>query len=94
MSANEAGGASMMPATNGEPHPTPPDPSTLATPGKRKRGSGHDEKSAHEAGSPATESQDKEKVQENLRNLVEILSKCALPRGPWVIGGGVYFDLL
>lgn len=82
MSADEGGGASTMPTTNGELHPTPPDPSTLATPGKRKRGSGHDEKSAQEAGSPAKVSQDKEKLQENLRNLIEILSKCALPRGP------------
>ena len=79
MSADEGGNASTMPSTNGEINPNTSDPSVLATPGKRKRGSGHDEKSAQEASSPVTESQEKEKLQENLRNLVEILSKCALP---------------
>lgn len=81
MSADEGGNASTMPSTNGEINPNTSDPSVLATPGKRKRGSGHDEKPAQEASSPATESQEKEKLQENLRNLVEILSKCALPDG-------------
>lgn len=79
MSADEGGNASTMPSTNGEINPSTSDPSALATPGKRKRGSAHDDKSAQEASSPATESQEKEKLQENLRNLVEILSKCALP---------------
>lgn len=77
MSADESADASTIPPTNGELHPS--DPLVMATPGKRKRGSGSDETSAHEAGSSVTESQDRESLQENLRNLVEILSKCAHP---------------
>lgn len=79
MSADEGAEAFTMPPTNGELHPPASDPPTMASPGKRKRGSGSDEASAHEAGSSATESQEKESLQENLRNLVEILSKCAHP---------------
>lgn len=79
MSADESADASTIPPTNGELHPSTSDPLVMATPGKRKRGSGSDEAHAHEAGSSATESQDRESLQENLRNLVEILTKCAHP---------------
>lgn len=69
-----------MPATNGELHPNTSDHPALATPGKRKRGSGQEEESAQKAGSSvADSSQEKEELQENLQNIVEILSKCALP---------------
>lgn len=75
MSADEGGGTASMSATNGEVHT--PDPPTLATPGKRKRVSSHDDKAAsQDAGTSASKaSQDKAKLQETLRNLVEILSK-------------------
>lgn len=77
MSADEGGEASKMPPVNGDLHVPSSDTPAVATPGKRKRGSGSDEAPAQETVSPATESQEKEKLQENLRNLVEILSKCA-----------------
>ncbi|KAL4918882.1 hypothetical protein BDW62DRAFT_59584 [Aspergillus aurantiobrunneus] len=73
MSADEGGGTSMA-ATNGERSTATPDPSTLATPGKRKRVSSHDDKAAHEA-SAASLLDERTKLQETLRNLVEILSK-------------------
>lgn len=67
-----------MPSVNGELHvPSSDTPAGAMTPSKRKRGSGSDEASAQETTSPATETQEKEKLQENLRNLVEVLSKCA-----------------
>ncbi|KAH8426954.1 uncharacterized protein LDX57_004677 [Aspergillus melleus] len=76
MSADEGGGTAPMSATNGELHTSTPDPPTMATPGKRKRVSSHDEKAAQDASSSASKgSQDKVKLQETLRNLVEILSK-------------------
>ncbi|KAL2815019.1 hypothetical protein BJX63DRAFT_391280 [Aspergillus granulosus] len=87
MSADEGGGTSMA-ATNGERSTATPDPSTLATPGKRKRVSSHDEKAAHEASTAADE---RVKLQETLRNLVDILVKndtelqllsCPLPSSP------------
>lgn len=65
-----------MPTPNGDLQPSPPDPPTLLTPGKRKRAS-LEERSGQDASSSA-QSQDKEKLQENLRNLVEILNRCAL----------------
>jgi hypothetical protein len=61
-----------MAATNGERSTATPDPSTLATPGKRKRVSSHDDRAAHEASTAADE---RIKLQETLRNLVDILSK-------------------
>jgi hypothetical protein len=73
MSADEGGGTAMA-ATNGERSTATPDPSTLATPGKRKRVSSHDEKSAHEASAASLEDE-RAKLQETLHNLVEILSK-------------------
>lgn len=85
MSTDESGEASKMPSVNGELHVPSSDTPAVATPGKRKRGSGSDEASAQETASPATEAQEKEKLQENLRNLVEILSKCA---SLWTLGGG------
>ncbi|CEL07300.1 hypothetical protein ASPCAL10462 [Aspergillus calidoustus] len=87
MSADEGGGTSMA-ATNGERSTATPDPSTLATPGKRKRVSSHDDRAAHEASTAADE---RIKLQETLRNLVDILSKndtelhllsCPLPSSP------------
>ncbi|KAL2835616.1 hypothetical protein BJY01DRAFT_68724 [Aspergillus pseudoustus] len=87
MSADEGGGTSMA-ATNGERSTATPDPSTLATPGKRKRVSSHDEKAAHDASTAVDE---RIKLQETLRNLVDILSKndtelqllsCPLPSSP------------
>jgi hypothetical protein len=71
MSADEGGGTSMA-ATNGERSTATPDPSTLATPGKRKRVSSHDDKAVHDASTAADE---RIKLQETLRNLVDILSK-------------------
>ncbi|KAL4810275.1 hypothetical protein BDV18DRAFT_55505 [Aspergillus unguis] len=70
MSADEGVGASMV-TTNGEPSTATPDPSTLATPGKRKRVSSQDDKEA----SAATLLDERAKLQETLRNLVGILSK-------------------
>ncbi|KAL5339186.1 hypothetical protein BJX70DRAFT_364611 [Aspergillus crustosus] len=89
MSADGSGGTSMA-ATNGERSTSTPDQSTLATPGKRKRVSSDDGKAAHEA-TPASLADERAKLQENLRNLVEILSKndtelqllsCPLPSSP------------
>ncbi|KAL2829684.1 hypothetical protein BDW59DRAFT_141791 [Aspergillus cavernicola] len=74
MSADESGATSMA-ATNGERSTATPDPSTLATPGKRKRVSSHDDKAAHEASAGASHPDERLKLQETLRNLVEILSK-------------------
>ncbi|KAL5001154.1 hypothetical protein BDV10DRAFT_160734 [Aspergillus recurvatus] len=88
MSADE-GGTSMA-AANGERSTATPDPSILATPGKRKRVSSHDDKSAHEATAAAL-LDERAKLQETLRNLVDILSKndtelqllsCPLPSSP------------
>ncbi|KAI9929026.1 hypothetical protein ASPWEDRAFT_105666 [Aspergillus wentii DTO 134E9] len=90
MSAEEGGEATMMPATNGELFATP-DPSALSTPGKRKRVSSYDERPAEEAGSSVAQAQEKAKLEETLRNLVDILSKndtdlqllsCPLPSSP------------
>ncbi|GMF68751.1 unnamed protein product [Aspergillus oryzae] len=75
MSADEGGGTASIPATNGDLHATTPDPPSLATPAKRKRVSSHDDKVAQDAGSSASQAQEKIKLQETLRNLVEILSK-------------------
>jgi hypothetical protein len=63
-----------MAAPNGERSTATPDPSSLATPGKRKRVSSHDDKAAHEA-STAVLLDERAKLQETLRNLVDILSK-------------------
>ncbi|KAE8152677.1 hypothetical protein BDV25DRAFT_57351 [Aspergillus avenaceus] len=91
MSADEGGGAVSMPATNGELHATTPDPPSLATPGKRKRVSSHDDKVPQDTTSSASQAQERIKLQETLRNLVEILSKndtdlqllsCPLPTSP------------
>lgn len=76
-----------MSATNGELHPSTSDYHALATPGKRKRGSA--EEKSQDSGSSATESQDKEELQENLQNLVEILNKCAFPNRTLDNGGGI-----
>ncbi|KAI9369355.1 hypothetical protein BJX61DRAFT_519898 [Aspergillus egyptiacus] len=90
MSADETGGASMV-ATNGERSTATPDPSLLATPGKRKRTSGQDDKVTQEASAVASQPDERAKLQETLRNLVEILSKndtelqllsCPLPSSP------------
>lgn len=65
-----------MSATNGELHASTPDPPSLATPGKRKRVSSHDDKATQDASTSASKaSQEKAKLQETLRNLVDILSK-------------------
>ncbi|KAL4926288.1 uncharacterized protein BDV17DRAFT_283413 [Aspergillus undulatus] len=89
MSSDE-GGAISMAATNGERATATPEPSTLATPGKRKRVSSQDDKAAHEAGA-ASLLDERTRLQETLRNLVEILSKndtelqllsCPLPSSP------------
>ncbi|GAB1194615.1 hypothetical protein APSETT444_003861 [Aspergillus pseudonomiae] len=91
MSADESGGTASIPATNGDLHATTPDPPSLATPAKRKRVSSHDDKVTQDAGSSASQVQEKTKLQETLRNLVEILSKndtdlqllsCPLPSSP------------
>lgn len=63
-----------MATTNGERATVTPDPNTLATPGKRKRASNQDDKTTHEANA-ATLLDERAKLQENLRNLVDILSK-------------------
>lgn len=70
MSANEGGETTSMPAMNGEPHP---DSAAIATPGKRKR-SAQEEKSGADAAS-TTSRDDKANLQENLRSLVDLLSK-------------------
>ncbi|KAL3477556.1 hypothetical protein BJX99DRAFT_226132 [Aspergillus californicus] len=90
MSTDESGGF-LMAATNGE-HSTPtPDPSILATPGKRKRVSSQDDRAVHEANATVSQADERVKLQETLRNLVEILSKndtelqllsCPLPSPP------------
>ncbi|KKK12064.1 hypothetical protein P175DRAFT_0515551 [Aspergillus ochraceoroseus IBT 24754] len=90
MSADEGGPASM-PATNGERYTATPDPSVLATPGKRKRVSSHDDKLSQDTNTATPQVEEKVKLQETLRNLVEILSKndtelhllsCPLPSSP------------
>ncbi|RDW86575.1 uncharacterized protein DSM5745_03217 [Aspergillus mulundensis] len=89
MSADEGGGT-LMAAPNGERSTATPDPSILATPGKRKRVSSQDDKAAHEATATAL-MDERAKLQETLRNLVDILSKndtelqllsCPLPSSP------------
>ncbi|PWY84527.1 hypothetical protein BO94DRAFT_101923 [Aspergillus sclerotioniger CBS 115572] len=91
MSADEGGGTAPVPATNGEQPQNTPESSVLATPGKRKRVASHDDKVAQDAGASAALSQERAKLQETLRNLVEILSKsdadlhllsCPLPSSP------------
>lgn len=72
---DEGGGDSTkMTEPNGQLHPTTSDTRALPTPGKRKRGS-QDDPSTQDASS-STESQEKVKLQEMLRNLVEILNRC------------------
>lgn len=73
MSADESATATMA-ATNGERSTATPDPSTLATSGKRKRVSSHDDKAVQEASAPSL-LDERTKLQETLRNLVDILSK-------------------
>lgn len=73
MSADESAAATMA-ATNGERSTATPDPSTLATPGKRKRVSSHDDKAVQET-SASSLLDERTKLQETLRNLVDILSK-------------------
>lgn len=87
MSADEGAETLKMSATNGDLHPSTSDYHTLATPGKRKRGSA--EEKSQDGSFSAAESQDKEELQENLQNLVEILSKCALPNRTLDDGGGI-----
>ncbi|KAL4882836.1 hypothetical protein BJY04DRAFT_226885 [Aspergillus karnatakaensis] len=70
----DGGGDTAMAATNGERSTATPDPSILATPGKRKRVSSQDDRAAHEANT-ASLADERTKLQETLRNLVEILSK-------------------
>ncbi|RAL15420.1 uncharacterized protein BO97DRAFT_211570 [Aspergillus homomorphus CBS 101889] len=91
MSADEGGALAAVPVTNGEQPRNSPEPSTLATPGKRKRVSSHDDRAAQDATAAAAQSQERAKLQETLRNLVEILSKndsdlhllsCPLPSSP------------
>ncbi|PYH92751.1 hypothetical protein BO71DRAFT_329316 [Aspergillus ellipticus CBS 707.79] len=91
MSADEGGGTAPVPATNGEQPQNTPEPSALATPGKRKRVSSHDDKVAQDASAAAVQSQEKAKLQETLRNLIVLLSKsdtdlhlltCPLPLSP------------
>ncbi|PYI17306.1 hypothetical protein BO99DRAFT_434709 [Aspergillus violaceofuscus CBS 115571] len=91
MSADEGGGTAAVPVTNGEQPRNSPEPSTMATPGKRKRVSSHDDKVAQDATAAAAHSQERTKLQETLRNLVDILSKndsdlhllsCPLPSSP------------
>ncbi|KAF9891082.1 hypothetical protein FE257_005017 [Aspergillus nanangensis] len=91
MSADEVGGTASMSATNGELNPSTPDPPALATPGKRKRVSSHDDKGSHDTNPVASQAQEKIKLQENLRNLTEILARhdtelqllsCPLPSSP------------
>ncbi|KAL4785701.1 hypothetical protein BJX76DRAFT_324054 [Aspergillus varians] len=90
MSADESGETTMA-ATNGERSTPTPDPSTLATPGKRKRVSSHDDEKTVQDASAASLLDERAKLQETLRNLVEILSKndtdlqllsCPLPSSP------------
>lgn len=71
--ADEGGGDSTK-MSNGQLHPTTSDTRGLSTPGKRKRAN-QDDPSTQDAGSSA-ESQEKTKLQEMLRNLVEILNRC------------------
>lgn len=75
MSADEGGGTTSISATNGEVHAATPDPPSLATPGKRKRVSSHDDKTPQDPNHPASQGQEKVKLQETLRNLVDILNK-------------------
>ncbi|KAJ5808335.1 hypothetical protein N7474_009604 [Penicillium riverlandense] len=72
MSADEGGDAVLVPATNGEHRPSPPDSTAVATPGKRKRSS-QDEKSAQESGLSAP--QDRQDLHETLQTLVDLLLK-------------------
>ncbi|KAL4897099.1 hypothetical protein BDV59DRAFT_198525 [Aspergillus ambiguus] len=91
MSADDNGATASMSATNGELNTATPDPPALATPGKRKRVSSHEDKASQEASTASSQAQEKVKLQENLRNLVDILSKndtelhllsCMLPSSP------------
>ncbi|KAL2014202.1 hypothetical protein VTN00DRAFT_1727 [Thermoascus crustaceus] len=72
MSSDEGGETATMPTTNGELHPPSADSSAPSSPGKRKRMSSPDGRSAQEN---ASASQEKNKVEETLRYLVKILSK-------------------
>lgn len=72
MSADEGGDAVLVPATNGEHRPSPPDSTAVATPGKRKRPS-QDEISAQESGLSAP--QGKQDLHETLQTLVDLLLK-------------------
>ncbi|KAG2412186.1 hypothetical protein HFD88_009742 [Aspergillus terreus] len=91
MSADDSGATTSMSATNGELTTANPDPPALATPGKRKRVSSHEDKTSQDPNTATSQAQEKIKLQENLRNLVDILSKndtelhllsCTLPSSP------------
>jgi hypothetical protein len=69
MSAEESRNTTPVTAPNGEPHP---ESSMTATPGKRKR-SVQEERAGSDTNTSA--SHDKTNLHENLRNLVELLSK-------------------
>lgn len=72
--ADEGGGRSTRAsAQNGELHPPTSESRVLSTPGKRKRAN-HEESSAQDANS--AEPQEKLKLQEMLRDVVEILNRC------------------
>jgi hypothetical protein len=75
MSADDSGTTTSMSATNGELTTATPDPPALATPGKRKRVSSHEDKTSQDLNTATSQAQEKIKLQENLRNLVDILSK-------------------
>ncbi|EAW09721.1 uncharacterized protein ACLA_039360 [Aspergillus clavatus NRRL 1] len=75
MSADDGGETLSIPAANGELQPPTPDPPVLSTPGKRKRGSSHDVQAAQDASTSESQSQERIKLHETLRNIVEILSK-------------------
>lgn len=69
MSAEESRNTTPVAAPNGEPRP---ESNMTATPGKRKR-SVQEEKAGSDTNTSA--SHDKTNLHENLRNLVELLSK-------------------
>ena len=69
MSAEDSGNTSPVPNVNNGPHP---ESNVTATPGKRKR-SEQDEKATSEA--TTSLSQNQTTLHENLRSLVDLLSK-------------------
>jgi hypothetical protein len=74
MASDDAGETTTMPVTNGDLHPPSAVSPVLSTPGKRKRVSSPEDKSAQDKASTSPE-QDKQELDQTLQYLLQILAR-------------------